>query len=74
MTVLIVCGSVFEVRIQRWYSQNFYIVYETEIELPASCHAHNHALLTKVLVYVDALLVYREGVVGVFNLFWPGKP
>ena len=71
MTVLIVCGSVLEVWIQRSYSQNFY---ETEIELLASCHAHNHTLLTKVLVCLDALLVYREGVVGVFDLFWPGKP
>ena len=71
MTVLIVCGSVSEDWIQRSYSQKFY---ETEIDLLASCHAHNHTLLTKVLVCVDALLVYREGVVGVFDLFWPGKP
>ena len=71
MTVFIVCGSVFEVRIQRSYSQNFY---ETQIELLASCNAHNHTLRTKVLVCVDALLVYREGVVGVFDLFWPAKP
>ena len=70
MTVFIVCGSVFEVRIQRSYSQNFN---ETEIELLASCHEHNHTLLTKVAVCVDSLLVYREGVVGVFDLYWPGK-